>query len=226
MSASPLAPHAASATELKEQIDAARGGTPFLVYRLGDGPQQLVHLGDVERVTIGRDPSTDVSLAEDRQVSRVHAELERVGSKWVVVDDGLSRNGTWVNGERVVGRRRLRDRDEIRIGETAIGYCDPGGRSGATTLVPDELPAIPKLSDAQLRVLVALCKPFKDGGAYATPPTNQQIADELYLSLDAVKTHLRVLFQKFDLGDVPQNQKRLRLVERALQIGAVSRGDL
>jgi len=51
------------------------------------------------------------------------------------------------------------------------------------------------------------------------PATNQQIADELFLSLDAVKTHLRMLFHKFGIEDLPQNQKRARLVEMALQFG-------
>ena len=53
------------------------------------------------------------------------------------------------------------------------------------------------LSEAQRRVLVALCRPFKESSGYATPATNQQIAAELFLTVDAVKTHLRALFAKF-----------------------------
>ena len=44
-----------------------------------------------------------LSLDFDPEVSRVHAELERLGDDWTVADDGLSRNGSFVNGERVVG---------------------------------------------------------------------------------------------------------------------------
>ena len=51
--------------------------------------------------------------------------------------------------------------------------------------------------------------------------SNQQVADELCLSLDAVKTHLRVLFHKFGIEDLPQNQKRARLAEIALELGLV-----
>jgi DNA-binding NarL/FixJ family response regulator len=75
-------------------------------------------------------------------------------------------------------------------------------------------------------VLVALCRPFKEGAAFATPATNQEIADELTLSVDAVKTHLRALFEKFGVGALPQNQKRVALVERALQSGLVSEREL
>ena len=36
-----------------------------------------------------------------------------------------------------------------------------------------------------------------------------------------MKTHMRALFDKFGVGDVPQNQKRAKLVERAFQSGAI-----
>ena len=79
-----------------------------------------------------------------------------------------------------------------------------------------------ELSDTQRRILVALCRPFRDGNQYATPATNQQVADEVFLSLDAVKGHLRALFEKFGIADLPQNQKRVRLVELALRNGVIS----
>jgi DNA-binding NarL/FixJ family response regulator len=52
------------------------------------------------------------------------------------------------------------------------------------------------------------------------------IAEELVLSVDAVKTHLRALFARFAVEDLPQNAKRARLVELAFQAGIVSRQDL
>ena len=73
---------------------------------------------------------------------------------------------------------------------------------------------------------MALCRPYREGSAYATPATNQQVADEVFLSVDAVKTHLRTLFSKFGVEDLPQNQKRVKLVELALQSGAITPRDL
>ena len=81
-------------------------------------------------------------------------------------------------------------------------------------------------SEAKRRVLVALFRLFAGGSPYATPAPNQRIAEELFLSVDAVKTHMRALFDKFDVGDVPQNQKRAKLVERAFQSGAIGPKDL
>jgi len=89
-----------------------------------------------------------------------------------------------------------------------------------------EAPAAASISPAQRRVLLALCRPYKDGSNFATPATNQEIGAELHLSVDAVKTHMRALFEKLDVGDLPQNQKRVALVERALNSGAVNRRDL
>ena len=71
---------------------------------------------------IGRRPDRGVRLDWDPEVSRVHALLVRVGGAWTVVDDGISRNGTFVNGERVIGRRRLvrRRRAALRFGDAGV----------------------------------------------------------------------------------------------------------
>ena len=68
--------------------------------------------------------------------------------------------------------------------------------------------------------------PHAGGDAFAVPATNKQIADELFLSVEAVKSHLRPLFEKFALADLPQNAKRAALVERALTLGIVTERDL
>lgn len=83
----------------------------------------------------------------------------------------------------------------------------------------DELPNDVRLTDAQLAILAALCRPIVAGNGYATPATNQEIADAVFLGVDAVKGHLRTLYRKFGIEDLPQNQKRARLVELAIEGG-------
>jgi len=102
----------------------------------------------------------------------------------------------------------------------------PGESAPEATVIAGEVPAAATISPGQRRVLLALCRPFKDGTAFATPPTNQAIAAELHLSVDAVKTHMRALFEKLELEDLPQNRKRVALAERALQSGVVAPRDL
>jgi pSer/pThr/pTyr-binding forkhead associated (FHA) protein len=199
---------------------------PVLVYRDDTGAQQFFPLADRGALTIGRGSGCEVRLAWDERVSRVHAALELVGSDWTLVDDGLSRNGTFLNGERLTGRRRLGDGDTFVLGTTSFQFRDTHRGTTQLTKVGEQLVTAASLSQTQRRIVIALCRPYKHDDPYATPASNQQIADELFLSVDAVKTHLRTLFQKFQIEDLPQNQKRVKLVERVLGLGLVSRKDL
>jgi pSer/pThr/pTyr-binding forkhead associated (FHA) protein len=223
---SPLAPHVATPAELRERQAATLRGAPFLVLRAGDGPQQLRHLQDSgPRLTIGRGANNDIALTWDHRASRLHAELKLVGDQWVVVDDGLSTNGTWVGEVRIVGRRRLRDGDIIRVGDTLIAFCAPGDTQGSTARA--DLPGTTVLvTPAQRRVLVALCRPALAQGALGVPLTNHQLAEELCLSVDAIKTHLKALIAAFALEALPNSQKRAALVERAVGLGVVTMRDL
>jgi hypothetical protein len=221
-------PRAASAPELKAQIEAEREGRPFLVFRDGEDAQAIVAVAaGVEELWVGRSESADLRLDWDEEVSALHAQIEVVRDECALVDDGLSRNGSFVNEERVHGRRHLRDGDTIRFGRTAVLYRRPGAGGGAEeTVIAGEAPAASTVSPAQRKVLLALCRPYKDGGKFATPATNQAIGAELHLSVDAVKTHMRALFEKLAVGDLPQNRKRVALVERALNAGVVNLRDL
>jgi DNA-binding CsgD family transcriptional regulator len=220
-------PRAQSAQELKDQIVAERDGRPFLVFRDAADTQRIVRIeAGTTELWIGRSPSADLRLEGDNEVSALHAQIEFVREDATLVDDGLSTNGSFVNGERIRGRRRLRDGDMVRFGKTVMLYRAPGGEASDSTAISSEALTADRVSPGQRRVLVALCRPFKDGASFATPATNAQIAEELTLSVDAVKTHLRALFEKFGVEDLPQNQKRVALVERALQSGLITDKDL
>ena len=218
-------PRPTSARELKAHIEAERNGEPFLVLRDSAGDQVIHRFGDADRVAVGRS-AADLELPWDDQVSRAHAELCRVGQEWVLVDDGLSLNGSFVNGTAVNGRRRIHDGDSLRLGRTTLLFRNPGEADARTTRpVTGPHPGV-ALSDTQQRVLIALCRPFKSSTAFVTPATNEQIAGELFLTVDAVKKQMRALFAKFGIESLPQNEKRARLVERAFAGGFVSERDL
>jgi hypothetical protein len=217
----PDAPHRATPHELQARVAAERRGRPFLLLRDGDGAQRIVDLdGAPERMTLGRGEHSSVPLWWDGEVSRVHASLERLGGEWSLVDDGRSRNGSYVGGERVHGRRRLRDGDLIVVGRTAIVFRSPGGRSESQRTATSERPVLPQISAAQRRVLAALCRPCRPGGS-GVPASNRQIADELVLGVETVKTHMRALAEAFGLEALPQHQKRATLAARAIELGAV-----
>jgi hypothetical protein len=218
---------AETARELKARIEAERQGSAFLVFRDGDDRQVILGFaGERDRLCVGRSERADVGLAFDPEVSSVHAELERMGDDWILVDDGLSRNGSFVNGERVVGRRRLRDGDVLRFGGTLVLFRSPAQQTADETVTAADRPDAAAVTETQRRVLVALCRPFREGGEFATPASNREIADEVFLSVAAVKANLRALFERFDVGDLPQNRKRVRLAELAMRSGVVSLRDL
>jgi pSer/pThr/pTyr-binding forkhead associated (FHA) protein len=200
-------------------LAAEREGLPFLVFRDPAGALQILRFGERSELTLGRNPAADLSISWDDEVSALHAVIERLAGELTLRDDGLSRNGSYINGERVHGIRRLRDGDTLRLGRTTVLIRRPAdARRSATLPGSHPLPA-PQLSDQQRRVLDVLCRPLRDAGALAILPTNQEIADELYLSVAAVKLHLRALFEKFGIGDLPQNKKRLALAQQALRSG-------
>ena len=216
-------PHSLSASKLAALRAADREGLPFLAFKDGSDDLQIRPLGDLDRITIGRSESHRLALSWDPEVSRTHAQLELVGDNWTLVDDGLSRNGSFVNGERVTGRRRLEDGDMVRIGRTQILFRAPGVPTESTVVA--DAAGLVRISEAQRRVLVALCRPLA-ADSRAVPATNRQIADELHLSQNGVKTHIRALFAKLGIDELPQYQKRSELARRALESGLVSPRDV
>jgi pSer/pThr/pTyr-binding forkhead associated (FHA) protein len=209
-----------SANEVVERLRAARAGTPFVLFRDGDRDQRIVELAPETPVMhIGRGPACEIALTWDGEVSRVHALLERAGGHWTLVDDGLSRNGSYVNGQRLHGRRRLAEGDAITIGHTLLIFRAGAPAEGRTTAVTKDGEP-PRLSDAQLRVLTALCG-AGDAGGLPVVRANQEIADMLFLSVETVKSHLRAMFGQFGVADLPQNRKRGELARRAIAMGVV-----
>jgi len=113
-------------SEAEGLAQAERLGDPYLVYRDAEQRQRVMSLPEGwDRVTVGRGLSADLVLSWDEDVSRMHAELQRLGSEWALADEGLSRNGSYVNGARIGGRRALLDGDVLRFGKTEIVFRAP-----------------------------------------------------------------------------------------------------
>jgi len=214
--------HRRTPTELQAVIAAQRSGVAFLEYRDGDDAHRIVELGtERDRLSIGRLSGCELALTWDTEVSRAHARLEQAGGAWTVEDRGSS-NGTLVNATRVTGPYVLGDGDVVKIGRTQLIFHAPGDADlRRTTPALDRV--APKPTESQRKVLVELCRPALQRGAGAA--SNREIAAALYVSVETVKTHMRALFDAFEVGDVPQYHKRTELVRRALETGLVSARD-
>ena len=220
------AAHAQSGSALEARVEAERAGGPFLIYKDGEDNQKLfVFAPDAAQASVGRRPPSDLLLGWDDQVSRLHARFERVADGWEVSDDGLSRNGTFLNGERVSAKRRLTDGDTLRFGTTTVTFRSPQPDQAAPGHAAPPAAAV-SLSSSQRRVLISLCRPYAPGSEFASPASDEQIAEELFLSVAAVRTHIRVLCAKLGVEQLPVNEARVRLVERAFSAGLISERDL
>ena len=212
-------PHSLAPAQLGRLLEAERARVPFIAYKDDMDELRVEALAEQDRITIGRGAHNGLVIDWDPEVSRTHAQLERVGGDWTLVDDGLSRNGSFVNGHRVRGRTRLMDGDELAVGHTRLLF-----RSAEPVLTPTESTkehVRPELSEAQRRVLLALCRPLLED-PFAGAASNREIAEALFLSIDTVKSHLQVLFDRFGVGELPQNRKRAELARRAIESGTVA----
>ena len=209
--------------EHEARLAAERLGLPFLVYRDGEGRQQIHPLERGRRsVTIGRRDEADISLPWDPECSRLHAELELRAGEWTISDDGLSQNGTWVNELRLVGRRRLADGDDVRVGRTHLIFANPVSIGIGPTLVPGELSATPRFSEQQQRILRSLCRPLFVDGEGINPASDEQVAAETEIPLDAVVAELDHLGRALGLEEMPQPDQRAEIALLAMRSGLVS----
>jgi len=81
------------------------------------------HLLEQTITHLGRAIENEIVIVSKR-ASREHAHIRREGRK-TFLDDLGSTNGTYLNGERVLGSMQLRDGDQIAIGEVKFTFHDP-----------------------------------------------------------------------------------------------------
>lgn len=184
--------------------------------------RQLIPLGS-ERVTVGKSSNNVVSLDHDSTVSRVHAVLEKLGYAWSVRDVG-SRNGTYINGEKISTERVLRSGDELRVGKSKLVFWEVRDADEMTvgeatvSVAPTQPP--PRLTPRELEVLVVLCRPLVSGDPFPEAVSVRQMAQELFVTEAAIKQHLQNLYDKFAVA--PEGERRVRLANEAIRRGAVT----
>lgn len=87
------------------------------------------------RVTVGRSKQNDIHIANST-VSGQHAQIVQIDGKYYV-EDLLSTNGTFVNGDKIV-RHELEFGDVVRIGQHELKFADdlqgPVAASGEATI--------------------------------------------------------------------------------------------
>ena len=102
----------------------------LLRYNLPNGEEKKIIL-EKSKITLGRGLNVDLTI-QDRLSSRLHCSIEFKDNAWHI-SDFKSRNGTFVNGERIQ-EARLNIGDRIRIGETVLA-CERATAKGTETVI-------------------------------------------------------------------------------------------
>jgi hypothetical protein len=114
---------------------------PAIVVLDGEMASQNWVLNQDEMI-LGRDESCDIVIPV-RQISRHHASFQRIADNKYLIADLDSKNGTWVNGNRLEGgTRELSDGDEIHIAlKVRIRFVGSGVTAPVTQDLPDVIPS-------------------------------------------------------------------------------------
>ena len=105
-----------------EGMNASTDGEMHAALRVCYGKQEgLVFKLDSDFVEIGRSPKCGIML-NDMTVSRVHAEMERIGGEWTITDRD-SFNGVWVNN-KPVKNAVLHSGDLLQVGCFVIRFSE------------------------------------------------------------------------------------------------------
>lgn len=115
-------------------------GPRAVLYDIGN-PDDIKRYELIDRTAVigrhaGYDPEVQYILVNDSTVGRCHAVIERRGLSFWISDQG-SANGTYVNGERIVGDSVLKDGDVISVHEHAFRFVLPG-LAGPESIVFDD----------------------------------------------------------------------------------------
>jgi len=165
-----------------------------LIVLKGPDKGHRFELPDDEPQLIGR--SSEALQLKDQTISRRHAELTPDDGQWYI-NDLQSANGTFVNGQSVVGRRRLQPGDHIRTGSSLFLFGQEAGqfRHDVRMVKNDEI-------DAHVSAAVAS---NEDSMIMAVPEPNQ-----------GAVLQLKVIYELTQLLGSSVNQKVL--LERVMDL--------
>ena len=124
-------------------------GSYRMTVRQGPVPGKVFDLvKDV--LTIGRDMNNDIVI-NDAEVSRNHGRLTSQSGGYLI-EDLASTNGTFVNGQRLIGPKLLNPGDVVGLGETIVieySYVADAGATVVASAPPPRMMAEPPTAPPQ-----------------------------------------------------------------------------
>jgi pSer/pThr/pTyr-binding forkhead associated (FHA) protein len=216
----PIKKRLATATEIAEQIQ--RRYAPKIIGVLPSG-EKLQYPITKHEVEIGKASHNHIVLT-DPTVSNTHAILLARDGGYSIVDLG-SRNGTFVNGERLsTHARTLRHGDSIQFGQTVVTFRNPEETTEnvTATLSPEALAEIRKRAGITDAGDTELVPPKEKAGALTVAPASAVAAAQpgsAVIQATYVDQEVEKGEKKKKKKDKEKKDDRLK----AAYIGAVSR---
>lgn len=205
--ADPTAPRTTSEFRLQAEVRDRR--LAYVRYRDAGGFHALALTPTPTPLYVGRDPQCVVAIQADDRISRRHARLTFGAGRWSI-EDGPSRNGTFIAGRRLTREELLSDGSTFTVGGTLISFHMPPMAVVASTVNddPKQLSRHP-LSPRQRKVLRELVRPFvASGGDVATIPTNLAIARALGYEVTTIRDTISDLYRQGGLVRGEANQRQ------------------
>ncbi len=178
---------------------------------LVEGPDRGELFSIQNDTSIGRSRSCAVRLL-GRHISRVHAKVEKKGEDFFV-SDAESRNGIFVNGEKVTEHKLQRD-DELEVGEFILVFNPTFDFSEG---IPEERPRM------TAKINETLADPFSN---YSSETNASADLDRLRTLMDMVrtiytmqdeKTAMKALLEKV-LAEIPAKRGFVMLAEKGSKL--------
>ena len=217
MGDSTIRPAAPRATREFRQVEEARAtGHAYVTFRDAVIFHAVALAPSHDPLYIGRDDDCLVRIQNDQRVSRRHARLIYGASQWSI-EDGPSRNGTFVAGKRTMGEQILPDRAEITVGRTNLSFHAPASSTIVATLAEDPVVRLLHPTPTQRKVLVELARPFLDQSEeMPVSPTNSAIAEVLGYQVATIRDAISDLYRQAGLarGTIDQRSEIVRLAIR------------
>lgn len=149
----------------------------FTLFEAEKGPRTIwSDLAPGEKLMVGRGQNVQLWI-NDKNISREHCEITYEDGNVLVADKG-SRNGTYINGQRIAQKTALKDGDDIRLASTShfeFNFLKPGEIVGA----PEEAP------NTSAPAGVASEQPIKI--SQMAPPQNVDLSQTLKLKMAPTK---------------------------------------
>ena len=210
--------------EFRLEEAASAKGHAYVRYRDGNLFRVASLVPSPSPVYIGRDEGCTVEIRNDERVSRRHARIIFGAGQWSI-EDGPSRNGTFVDGKPTVGERLLADGSRILVGRTVLSFHAANTASAIPTIAEDPTQRQLHPNATQRKVLVELARPFMARAAdVPVTPTNAAIAQILGYQAATIRDAISDLYKQAKLARGTSDQ-RAELVRLAIREGTVGPED-